>query len=103
MNGTIQHIIDDIRSKKRELDEQLKAEKGKVAACEEELTTLKSQLKASQQEIERLNQVVSGMQTQLESAKNQVVGQDNSGDRNVRIDELVREIEYCIGQLKNNA
>ena len=104
MTEKIQHIIEDIRSRKRTLDAVLNSEKIKRAESEQEVRDLTSQLASCQQEVETLKQTVVRLQAELEKAKNQVVIPDNQPvSKDVQIDELVREIEYCIGQLKNNA
>ncbi len=118
MTDQIQHIIQEIRSKKNALSDLLKAERNKVVASNQEinglltqieanekaqaaqsaeLLALKNDLKNVQQEIETLKQVSSKESMNVETLPIET----NNG--NVEIDELVREIEYCIGQLKNNA
>lgn len=103
MTEKIQHIIDDLRSRKRVLDEALDTEKRMRVESEKKVESLNSQLTAFVQEVEDLKHTVTRLQAELEKAKNQVVDSKPSGNKDVQIDELVREIEYCIGQLKNNA
>ena len=103
MTEKIQHIIDDLRSRKRVLDESLNTEKRMRAESEKELESLNSKLTASMQEVDDLKRTVTRLQADLEKAKNQVVDSKPSANTDIQIDELVREIEYCIGQLKNNA
>jgi len=55
----------------------------------------------------RLNSELGSLKSKLGQLKtDSEVKEQNSSQSvndNVQIDELVREIEYCIGQLKNNA
>lgn len=104
MNEQIQHIIQDIRRKKSALEDLLNQQKQKVKQLGQEIEQLKSDSESKHSEISRLKNENAELQSLLEAAKNQVintVASENNGHE--QIDELVREIEYCIGQLKNNA
>lgn len=104
MNEKIQHIIQDIRRKKNALDDLLNQQKQKANQLEKEIEQLKSDLESKNSDISRLKNDNAELQSLLEAAKNQVINSgvtENNGHE--QIDELVREIEYCIGQLKNNA
>lgn len=104
MNEKIQHIIQDIRRKKNVLDDLLNQQKQRANQLEQEIAQLKSDLESKNSDISRLRNDNAEIQSLLEEAKNQVINskvpENNSHEQ---IDELVREIEYCIGQLKNNA
>lgn len=104
MNEKIQHIIQDIRRKKNALDDLLNQQKQKANQFELEIEQLKSDLESNNSDISRLKNENAELKSLLEAAKSQVinssVSENNSHDQ---IDELVREIEYCIGQLKNTA
>jgi chromosome segregation ATPase len=101
MNEKIQHIIQDIRRKKNALDDLLNQQKQKVNQLEQEIEQLKSDLESKNANISKLKNENAELQSLLEETKNQVINSvepKNNGYE--QIDELVREIEYCIGQLK---
>lgn len=119
MNEKIQHIIQDIRRKKDALNASFNQQVLKASQLEREIEQLKSELSSKDNRISDLKeesvrltnekaQLVhdnSELKSLLEETKNQVINAvktDNSNSQE-QIDELVREIEYCIGQLKNNA
>lgn len=103
MNEKIQHIIQEIRVKKSVLEKELNQSVQKNGELEQEVNSLNKQLVDSKTQIAQLNQMNSKLIADLEMTKNQVIDSGDSSNRNLQIDELVREIEYCIGQLKNNA
>lgn len=118
MTDRIQHIINEIRSKKNEIKDLLKAESEKVQARDQRIIELTTDLDQGKKEklsleteLSRLRNDLNTTQQELASAKqlNVTVAEKVETDPlevnkgNVEIDELVREIEYCIGQLKNNA
>lgn len=104
MNERIQHIIQDIRNKKDALKDLLGQQMQKANQLEGEIERLKSELETSNSRISQLTNDNVELKTLLEEAKNQIVESAASGNNShEQIDELVREIEYCIGQLKNNA
>lgn len=104
MNEKIQHIIQDIRRKKNAVDGLLNQEKQRVHQLEQEVVQLKSEIESKQSDISRLLKDNAELQSLLEETKNQIISSKvPENNRHEQIDELVREIEYCIGQLKNNA
>ncbi|HLU87214.1 MAG TPA: hypothetical protein VKZ44_05625 [Taishania sp.] len=118
MNEKIQHIIQDIRLKKDALLASLNQQRQDISTLENEVSRLKSELAAKdsviadlKSENEKLSldnksQVdeISTLKAELVEVKNQIVIQPESKEIDQeQIDEMVREIEYCIGQLKNNA
>ena len=118
MTDRIQHIISEIRSKKDAIKDLLRIEREKVQSQDQRINALMTELEegkkaklALETELLRLRNDLSATQQELASVKQSqqnevktvesVSSVENKG--NVEIDELVREIEYCIGQLKNNA
>ena len=102
MTDKIQHIIDGIRLKCKTLYYQLVAERALRLEHEAELTSIKSEfsvLKIENNEIQLEN---SKLKTELETIIQQRIDENQAGlkDRNEEIDDLVREIEHCINQLK---
>lgn len=102
MTEKIQQIIDDIRLKMAGLDHQLKEVRANNAVLQAELNESNIQLEKSKKEGENLIDAVNELKVALEAANNQVVEVDRpaQGRRDDEIDELVKEIEYCISQLK---
>ena len=102
MTEKIQQIIDDIRQKMAVLDHQLTEVRASNAVLQAELNESNIQLEKSKNEGESLVQAVNELKIALEAANNQVVEVDRptQGRRDDEIDELVKEIEYCISQLK---
>lgn len=126
MNEKIQHIIQEIRIKKDVLNATLKQQTLRVDELEQQTELFKSELEQKQSEISQLmnnntklvsdnsqlmndnaqlKNDIAGLQSLLEETKNQIVNTVSADATKPyeQIDELVREIEYCIGQLKNNA
>ena len=93
MTENIQHSINEIRSKALRFREE-------IVVLQNERTRLE-QVSACKAELESVLGENHLLKTELEATKSQVVDshphQVRSGEE---IDELVKEIEYCIGQLK---
>ena len=101
MTDTIQQIIEKIRSKSIEIHSQLIKEREKNTVLEAENVALKAQLTGMADTQKVLNVEMSELILALEAARNQVVETPISKNRkDEEIDELVKEIEYCISQLK---
>lgn len=103
MADRINELIEKIREKVSLLKSQLSVEQSKNEALQEEVNQLKLQLTSKQSEVETLESKIVGLQSDIVKAKEQSV--NHSTEANVKvsdeqIDELVKEIEYCIGQLK---
>ncbi|MCO5260276.1 MAG: hypothetical protein M9916_09050 [Crocinitomicaceae bacterium] len=117
MNEKIQHIIQEIRNKKDALKLELEKQSAKAGSFEREMEQLKSEKELTNNQLISLQETHAQLQLQkellekdnaelkslLEEAKKQVVNTEVVNEKtidNQQIDELVREIEYCIGQLK---
>lgn len=101
MTERIQHIIDEIREKSQAMHKLLTAEREKNLELYVEISELKEQLNQSKLDIEAKTQEIANLNTVVETTKNQVVEVPVSlGRKDEEIDELVKEIEYCISQLK---
>ncbi|MBI1837193.1 MAG: hypothetical protein HYR91_08015 [Flavobacteriia bacterium] len=102
MTEKIQFIIDSIRLKCKDLHSQLQLERSKQLELKTELDALtleNSQLKEKNSEYMQTN---NKLVTELEATIKQGIEMKQSVEinRDAEIDELVREIEYCITQLK---
>lgn len=102
MTEKIQLIIEEIRLKCKELHTQLESERSKSLELRTELDALKTENFQLKEKNEEFVQTNLKLVSELEATIRQGVGMQNEakGDRNAEIDELVREIEYCITQLK---
>ena len=102
MTEKIQHIINDIRLKSNFLHTQLISERERARKLEVELNELTSQKNVLEDEKTQLNENVIKLKSELEAIFKQRVDNENSiaENRNQDIDDLVREIEHCINQLK---
>ncbi len=102
MTERIQHMIEGIRLKCRSLHEQLVSERSIRIDQESELSLLKSEislLKNKNSEIEDEKRVIRNeLDLIIQKSIDEKVSIEN--DRNEEIDDLVREIEHCINQLK---
>ncbi|MCE2681680.1 MAG: hypothetical protein ACK49D_08750 [Flavobacteriia bacterium] len=102
MTESIQHIMNEIRAKALEIHSELVQERNKNQVLQAQILEKEERLQAAKQlENERLA-VIDQLKLDLEVAKNQVVevSVPQIGRNEEQIDELVKEIEYCIGQLK---
>jgi uncharacterized coiled-coil DUF342 family protein len=101
MTERIQHIIDEIRLKSQALHHQLNEEREKNRAFQAEMQLLTERLQAQKQRDEEHLAAIDALKAELEMTKSQVVENSTpSASKDVEIDELVKEIEYCISQLK---
>lgn len=101
MTEKIQQIIGAIRTKMVQMHEQLVASRVQNNILETENKSLKSQIEMLQKDREDQKAKLSDLELQLMVAKEQVASAPVSQSRKEEeIDELVKEIEYCISQLK---
>jgi len=115
MTEKIQHIIEEIRLKSNELHLQIGEERSKVESLNESLRQVESE-KASlletiailKQKNTQLSDEIEGLQINFETIKTELDAMkevsmntvNSESNNNYEIDSLVREIEYCINQLK---
>jgi chromosome segregation ATPase len=101
MNPRIQQLIDEIKAKSLALHVDLQNERAKRLTQQLELDSLKLELDDVKLKNQELKAQVQVLQESLEVTKGQVVDTSHFSSRNnEEIDELVREIEYCINQLR---
>lgn len=101
MTERIQHIIDEIKIKCHALHNLLNAEREKSTELNAEIVDLTHQLNQFRIELDSKNQEIVSLKKEVEETKSQVVEIPmNSQRSHEEIDELVKEIEYCIKQLK---
>ena len=102
MSDRVSKLIDSIKGRAVQLHQELQNERTKSAGLENELSALKSDLNAKSAEIQASKEKIAQLGDQLKTLSEQKVDQPTSGAdiSDEQIDELVREIEFCIAQLK---
>lgn len=101
MSDRVNELIETLREKMILLKDQCAIERSKNNDLLAENELLKSSLQEKSSEISSLQSKVDSLKEAQSLAKEQSV--NHSEEKKVsdeQIDELVREIEYCIGQLK---
>jgi hypothetical protein len=102
MTDKIQQFIDEITRKSRDLHQQLVEERMKNEQLRMEIVDLNEQVMINSGQIESQSLEITKLKGELETTKLQVVEEPSVSDhgKDEEIDELVKEIEYCISQLK---
>lgn len=102
MTEQISGLVERLQSKFQDLHQQLVAEREKNTALDTELKQARVLLSANQEEISSLNEKVQELQSDLGQLNEQLESQKSEAvkDKDAEIDELVREIDNCISQLK---
>jgi predicted nuclease with TOPRIM domain len=110
MSARVHQLLDEIREKSVKLKSQVAAERAKNEALSAENSELKSAMDGKTKEVGNLQNKVSELSANIESLKEQSVNSQSNTETttqvggvltNEEIDALVKEIEYCIQQLKN--
>ncbi len=115
MTEKIQHIIEEIRLKSNELHLQIGEERNKVESINEKLNQVLTEKESLQEtisvlkhkntqlsnELEEIQVNFDSIKSELDAIKEASINNVSSEkNNNYEIDALVREIEYCINQLK---
>jgi septation ring formation regulator EzrA len=102
MTEQIEKSIEQILNKVQALHHDLKNEKSRNNALLGEIDKMKAELFTSNEREFMLNTEIETLKSALQLAENKVVEVPVPivGKREEEIDELVKEIEYCIEQLK---
>ena len=103
MTEKIQLYLNEILQKAQHVHALLEVERKKNNELEQKVAALQSELDSKYNLEVSLRSEVDELKASLESAKNTKVEVPSTapiGKRNEEIDELVKEIEYCIEQLK---
>jgi hypothetical protein len=102
MTEQIEKSIEQILEKAKSLNSDLQNEKSRNAALLLEIDKMKSELFTATEREFMLNTEVETLKSALQVAENNVVEVpvQSLGKREEEIEELVKEIEYCIEQLK---
>jgi len=102
MTEKVQHIINDIRLKSKLLHNRLISERERSSRLEVELKEVISQSELFKINNTELNHNITNLKSELETILKNEIDSQNSiiENRDNDIDNLVREIEHCINQLK---
>jgi len=102
MTDNIQKIIDQILSKSNFLHKIVLEERDKNSHLNIEIERLNKLLSEKNEECLLLSKNLDSVQSALSLAENKVIENpvQTSGKSEQEIDELVKEIEFCIEQLK---
>ena len=101
MSDRINQLVDTIREKAILLKDQVASEKAHNEELTQEIQTLKQELSSRDEKVDELNTKITELDDGLKAAREQSIGSSGgNGVSEEQIDELVKEIEYCIAQLK---
>ncbi|MDX2360083.1 MAG: hypothetical protein QNK23_04715 [Crocinitomicaceae bacterium] len=101
MSDRIHELIDGIRSKATSLRDHLSVESTKNEALQKEVESLLNQISSKDEEMAKLQSKISELELNMSATQEQeVIVSDDTGVSKEQIDELVKEIDYCIEQLK---
>ena len=101
MSDRIHQLVDTIREKSILLKDQVASEKAKNQELEQTIQNLKQEASLKDGKVSELSAKIIELGDDLKTVKEQsITGQEGAGLSDGQIDELVKEIEYCIGQLK---
>ncbi len=100
MTANIKSLIEQISEKSRSLHQLLVIERERASSFEVEINRLRGENSALLDKQEVLSQEVHSLKTEIsqQNSMNNEVADVKSND--LRIDSLVREIDFCIQQLK---
>ena len=100
MSDRIQELVEEIRSKATQLRNQLDVAQSRNAELEDEIKKISSSVTAKEGELEALKLKYDDLQKNGLKEDTGVKVSNGQEISNEAIDELVKEIEYCITQLK---
>lgn len=100
MTEEFRTYIEQIRNKSRELHQKLVVERERCSSMSAEVTRLEELVQGQAATLEELNAQSQEMQQLLNEQREQVQLLQQETSKDVAIDGLVKEIDYCIQQLK---
>ncbi len=101
MTSRIQHIIDEINLKVSALHQKLKDERAKNMDQQNQISNLQGDISKLKKDLEERNLRLKNVEEELAVQRSQHVEVPGSLKRSdAEIEELVKEIDYCIQQLK---
>lgn len=100
MTSELKSLIEQIGAKSRQLHQSLVAERERVRSMTDEINRLNAEISEFQNQKKSMENELQGLKTELSQAREQVQAQPVSTANTVEIDVLVKEIDFCIQQLK---
>ncbi|MBL4863002.1 MAG: hypothetical protein JKY09_08310 [Crocinitomicaceae bacterium] len=101
MSDRINQLIENIREKSLLLQERIASKQSTNQQLKLENQDLKQRISSKEERIVELEEGIIDVNASIKAANEQnIVEPTENGISDVQIDELVKEIEYCIGQLK---
>lgn len=101
MSDRINSLINNIREKSILLNEKLSIQKEKNKDLDTQLNSLNEELASHKKKNEQLSNEMKELKENIKANNGQDISSSEGNDvSDEKIDELVKEIEYCIGQLK---
>ncbi len=99
MTSELKSLIEQIGAKSRQLHQSLVTERERVRSMTDEINRLNSEISGYQNQKKAMEDELQSLRTELDQARKQVQAQPVSTN-GVEIDVLVKEIDFCIQQLK---
>lgn len=99
MTSELKSLIEQIGAKSRRLHQSLVAERERVGSMTDEINRLNSEVSEFKNQKTAMEEELQGLKSELNQTREQVQVQPVSTN-GVEIDVLVKEIDFCIQQLK---
>ena len=99
MTSELKSLIEQIGAKSRQLHQSLVAERERVRSMTDEINRLNADISEFQNQKKRMEDELQNLKTELSQVREQVQVPPVSTN-GVEIDVLVKEIDFCIQQLK---
>lgn len=100
MTAELKSLIEQIGAKSQQLHQALVAERARVDSMKDEIDRLNGVISEMENQKKDLQLEVQDLTTTLNRMSEQAPVQQSSNGSNLEIDVLVREIDFCIQQLK---
>ena len=99
MTSELKSLIEHIGAKSRQLHQSLVTERERVRSMTDEINRLNSEISVYQNQKKAMEDELQSLRSELDQVREQVQAQPVS-TKSVEIDVLVKEIDFCIQQLK---
>ena len=99
MTSELKSLIEQIGAKSRQLHQSLVTERERVRSMTDEINRLNADISDFQNQKKAMEEELRSLKSELDQTREQVQAQPVSA-KEVEIDVLVKEIDFCIQQLK---
>ena len=99
MTSELKSLIEHIGAKSRQLHQSLVTERERVRSMTDEINRLNADISDFQNQKKAMEEELRSLKSELDQTREQVQAQPVSA-KEVEIDVLVKEIDFCIQQLK---